>query len=318
MRLARGLGRIPSPLPLLLALLLVCAPVRAQPSDADQRQAQALFDQGRILMDQGRFGEACPLFAESQKLDPGGGTLLNLAFCHEKQGRVATAYVEYSSALSLALRDGRADRKQIADERLRALEGKLPRARIQLPHNVAPEALTLELDGTTLQSRGLVTPLPVDAGVHTLVVRSPGFQSRQLRFEAFEGSDTQVAIADLEREHVSNAPTADRGEAPHYARRLSTASWIAGGIGVAAIGAAVVTGVLALQANGSADGAIAQADCSPDRGFCRDRGLLDDARADRDRARTFAWVNTGTLVVGVAALAIAVLLPRHRVPVADK
>src|SRR5271156_1769624 len=96
------------------ASLLACAGVplasgaaRAQapapPASAtDKVAAEALFEEGRRLVAAGSFADACPKFADSERLDPSGGALLNLASCYEKLGRSATAWVTYREAASAA------------------------------------------------------------------------------------------------------------------------------------------------------------------------------------------------------------------------
>ena len=86
-----------------IAVVLTAA-LAAHAGPNEQRLAQALFDDARRLMDQKRYSEACPKLAESQRLDPGGGTLLNLAVCHAAEGKTATALVEYNETLKPELR----------------------------------------------------------------------------------------------------------------------------------------------------------------------------------------------------------------------
>src|SRR5450432_4085359 len=109
-----------------IAAAIICgwaAPAAAQVSNA--ALAESLFREGKRLSGEHKFAEPCPKVAESYKLDPGLGTLLNLATCHEAEGKPASAWAEFSEASSRARRDGDNDRAQLADADVRAFESKL-------------------------------------------------------------------------------------------------------------------------------------------------------------------------------------------------
>src|SRR5262245_65102433 len=112
--------------------LVLCAATAlpAESKAADKTTAEALFAEGRRLMAAGKYARACPKLEASQKLDPGVGTLLNLADCYEKNGQTASAWAQFVEAASEARRLGDARREQAANARADALEPRLGRLTI--------------------------------------------------------------------------------------------------------------------------------------------------------------------------------------------
>src|SRR5438132_9428411 len=112
----------------LIACALAWAP--AAHAQSGKAAAEALFEEGRKLMADGKAAEACPKFEASEQLDPSSGTLLNLANCYEKQGRTASAWATYKEAASLANANGRSDHLGVAQKRADALAPKLSRVTV--------------------------------------------------------------------------------------------------------------------------------------------------------------------------------------------
>ena len=159
--------------------------------------AEALFQQARDLYKQEHYTDACPKFAESQRLDPKLGTLLNLAVCNQKLGKVATAWAEYTSAAVIAHRDGQKEREDFAREQIAVLEAKLPRVILQV--NAPEPRLTITWDEQSMASAVLGTPLPVDPGKHRIAASAPGKKpwSQEIKVPAEKG-EVLVAIPALE------------------------------------------------------------------------------------------------------------------------
>ena len=271
---------------------------RADGSETDRQIAQSLFDDGRALLEAGRTSEACPKFAESQRLDPGGGTLLNLALCHELENKTATAWTEFREALSIAIRDDRKDRQEIANLHISTLAPKLTRLTVIVPEGIAARDPEVTLDRSRLPAAAWNTEIPIDPGEHRVAVSAQGLP----RWE------TSIATLDAGRTYRIEVPPAlDRqGPTPTETRETqgrSTAFWLVlGGAGVS-LATSLVTGLMALDAN-----AYVKDNCSATRDFCR----VDDAADAAGRARTLAWVSTATLVVGAGAALFAFVLPLEK------
>jgi len=162
---------------LVFACSLVAASAAyAAPSADDSALATLLFEQGRALIGEGQIPQACQKFAESQRLDPSGGTLLNLARCHEQEGRLASAWSEFQAAEIVARDGGRPDRETEAAYHISALEPRLSRLSIVVPAAADVTGLVVERDGRELGRGAWSTAIPIDGGEHVVRASAPGRQ----------------------------------------------------------------------------------------------------------------------------------------------
>lgn len=175
--------------------------------------AEALFRDAKKLAADGRTREACEKFAESQRLDPSLGTLLNLAVCHEKEGKTASAWAEYATAAAQAARAGQSEREQFAREQGRALEARL--SKMVITADEVPPGLEVRLNGEVLRAAVLGSPIPVDPGTYALEASAPGKKRWSQRVQIPAGpSSTAPRIPRLEDEAAAVAPVAPPAAEP--------------------------------------------------------------------------------------------------------
>src|SRR5579859_2493469 len=137
--------------------------------------AEALFEEGRKLVGDGKYAEACPKFADSERLDPSASTLLNLASCYEKLGRTASAWATFREAASAANAVGRADYMGTAQRHADALSPRLSRLTVTVAGSLA--GIRVERDAAAVDPAEWGTPIPVDPGEHTIAATAPGHQA---------------------------------------------------------------------------------------------------------------------------------------------
>jgi len=318
-----------------VAMCGVCSITQVALADDAQEQvlAQALFDEGRRLMDAKRFDEACPKLAESQRLDPGGGTLLNLAICYEEQGKLASAKNNFEEALALAMRDGRKDRQKIARERIAAIGSAVPHLTVVVPPASELDSLEVKLDGLVLRRAAWSVATPVDPGAHVIEAAAIGRAPWSSTVRVEVGGKKAVEVPVLGS--LAPLPVAG-GLAGSAVERVGVGGGVAVGGGarqgppaleaqpsypdlmlvrppkpsalfytvltttLVASGVSLVTGVMAFSADKDA-----KTGCLPERHFCRDQASADAA----DRASTMAWVSTVSLGVAAAGFVALLVLP---------
>lgn len=305
----------------LAAALLLAASNAAEAGEParDPASAEALFRAGRELVEKGDWRAGCPKLEAAMAAMPTASTLLNIARCHEHEGKVATAWADTRRALIL-------NRETVPEERRRALEEKalasadelekrLPRLRIEADKRYP--GLVVERDGQALPGDGVLDQaLPVDPGEHEITASAPGFSTFHATVRLEEGKTAVASIALVvapPEPPQPSAPGVGTGpvEAPKETALRSDAQerraipvwvWFAGAAGLG-MGAAAV----AFRVDGAAAESTLVARCGA--ALVCDATKFDaspyNARKNRDLGLTIGFAAGGVLAASAAVVGIA-------------
>jgi hypothetical protein len=325
--------RVATPLALLVAFGSARTAL-AQTSAADKATAQALFDEGKRLMEAGQVAQACPKFADSEKLDPGVGTLLNLAVCYEKNGQTASAWATYKEAASAAANAGEAAREKYARDHAAGLEPTL--AKLTVAVTAPVDGLEVRRDGVLVPSASFGLALPVDPGDHAVTASAPYHKPWSTTVSVAKNGTASIQIPTLEPAPETTPPpppVPPPAPAPAPAQQQATPAqpqtvviyqtepqrrggaqrfWgifsiVTGGV---AMGTATVFGFVAKgqwnKSNDPNQGNNGVADCIDD--VCNQDGLQH--RQDGQNIANIAqWVFVGGAVVAAGGIVLLVTAP---------
>jgi len=289
-------------------------PAAAQ-GGANKAAAEALFQQGRTLLEQQKYDQACDKLDASQQLEPAVGTLLFLGECNEKLGKKASAWAAFLEARSLAERQGDNERQNIAAVRAAALE---PQVSKLLIHVTAPaEGLKLRRDGVELPAASWGTALPIDAGSHQLEATAPGKEPWTKNVTVQDGGATMSVDVPALRDRSAaptepamppepTEPVAPGGGETELRSEGASAMQIAGiitlGVGVVGLGVGTAFAVVASSSNDeSLDHCRTETLCSP-----TGLELRDDAKSEAAISTIFFAAGG---VLAAAGLTIFLLAP---------
>lgn len=243
-------------------------------------------------MQQGDHAEAAVRFAESQRLEPAPGTLLNLAIAEEKLGRLSSAWAHARSAVEqLPSSD---DRAAVARDVFARLDRRVPR--IVLRTKGLPRDARVELDGSELRAGSFGLPIPVDPGPHRVTIAAPGHVDRVLQLAAAEAETVEGDI-EVGPVVVVGTKLRDTHVTVGSGSTVRTFGWVSLATGGIAAIAGGVSGALAMDRNGTVE----------DR--CEGRFCDREGAAAAVEGRTFATVSTAMFVgAGVLVAAGVVML----------
>jgi hypothetical protein len=321
--------------PVALAAALAPASARAQATE-NATIAESLFRDAQTRLAAGDVTAACDLFARSQHVEAALGTLLNLAACHQRDGKTASAWTEFQSSISWAVRTGDHAREQYARAHATSLDGQLHRIVIEVTEPV--EGMQVRLDHLPLPREALGTAIPLDPGEHSIEVDAGGKAPwvRKVNLGPAAGTDrievkfeplTPPALeptgpppppsssASTVPPPPAAPPPPDRGawqapvmtasadasaSMPHRSNGKRIAGFVVGGAGIAGVGAAVALGV-ATATNVSNRNALCPPanPCGNQKAFDQDRA----ARLDQQWMFIAGGVGIVALATGVALIA---------------
>ena len=292
---------------LVLALALTTSSwALAQPRDP--AAADALFRDARALMKEGKFAAACPKLAESQRLDPAAGTLINLSDCLQKTGQLADALQALREALDI-LPSGDNRVGPVKDE-IAALDKRVPRLTIRLAPD-APEDTTVTRNEVEYGKASFGIAIPVNPGEHAIVAAAPGRAKKAYPIKLGEGQVRELIVtagaalgtpgggaAEGTASPPERAPQATRQttpqDSPPPTTQQRTLGWVLGGVGVVGLATGMVTGLMLDGRQATVD-----ANCDAKTKLCNDEGY--SAAQDGKTLRTVSFIGWGVGLAGIAA-----------------
>lgn len=285
--------------PTLFSAAAVCASLlSAEPvHGADPERAEALFKEGKQLLDDGNARAACPkleaALALTSDATPSGKMVL--ARCYEAVGRLGSAWRLYRDI-------ARADGSREAREAAEALAPRIHQLSITAsPATIALRGLHIEIDARAVSKSELELPIAVDAGPIPLLVSADNKEDWALLIDVPNTpGTTRIAIPEL-RDTPNATPSgpANAASSPPFWIGERIAGLALGLSGVAAL---AVSGGMAALAKSHYDDALIDGNC---RGtappVCEDITGIEDARA-------LGNATTGVFFSGLALVGVGVIV----------
>lgn len=267
------------------------APVVAAAQDTNRTVlAEALFQEGRELLARGNVHDACEKFKASLDVEREVGAVAALAYCHQREGKTASAWAEYIEVRDDARKRQRDAQERYATEQIAALEKVLRRVSFKIA-GASPSNVTVAVDGVVVPEAARASLLPYDPGAHLVIASTPDHESWQKAVVLDPGPGVTVVEISFRESSVRVAPAKreDTG-APRTPRLVAGGALVACGVAAFVLGAYLQFSVTP----GHEDAAT----------FLR-REAYDEAGFEdrRDRARAASTLGITSMVLGTLAAA---------------
>lgn len=260
--------------------------------------AEALFQEGKRLGEEGRVAEACAKFEESERLEAAPGTLIHLGACYAETGKTASAWAAFLTVAEFAQRTHDGARAALARRLAGELEPRL--SHLVLSIKQPARGMTIHVDGHSRGNGGLNTALPMDPGEHLVEVTAPGRLTWAQRIDIEPGPASETLDVPPLREAAAQSRTLPMRRlslSPKPTMNLVQESQVSK-VGLVALG----IGVLGL-AFGSYYGMRAIGQTKDADQYCSGRLCTQQGIQGHDRANVSAWLADVGFAIGVVGLA---------------
>lgn len=286
--------------PALFGAAAICVSVLAASTvrGQDPEHAEALFNEGKRLLDEGNAWAACPKIeaALGMTADASAAGRMLLARCYEAIGRLGSAWRLYRDI-------AKADNSREAREAGEALAPRIHQLTITAsPTTLALRGLHIEIDTHVVSKSDLELPIAVDAGPIPLLVTADNKEDWALLIDVPSApGTTAITIPEL-RDSAITTPNGGSVNAPS-SPPFWTGERIAGlTLGLTGVAVLAISGGMAALAKSNYDEALVTGKCTGTAPpACEDVSGIDDARA-------LGNATTGVFFGGLALVGVGVIV----------
>jgi hypothetical protein len=220
---------------------------------ADDAHYETIVRDALAEFDAGHYEEAAALFEQAHAESPSARTHRGLGLTYFEARRYALSVRHLRAALTDKRRALTAEQRQTAMQVLQKAEAFVARVALRL----TPADVKLDVDGHPAEVDG--NELLLDIGHHELIARAAGYAEDRRILDARAGAPSELRIELQPTAAVASAPLPTAAASPHgvslqpsttaasrtHGRGVGIGPWVVAGTGLAMLGGATVTWVLA-------------------------------------------------------------------------
>lgn len=283
------------------AAFCICCLCLSRPGHAEPSPSEALFEEGKRLLEEGNASAACPKLEAALRQTPEASAAgrMVLARCFEALGRLGSAWRLYRAI-------DRSESNREAREAAEALAPRIHRVALMIsPATLALRGLHIEIDTRVVARAELELPIAVDAGPIPILVSADDREDWTMLVDvpATPGTTT-IEIPALRG--LPNAPLAP-GPATPATPPFWTGERIAGlTLGLSGAVVLAISGGMVALAKSDYEQALIDGQCQGTAPpVCTDISGIDEARALGNATTGVFFAGLGLVGVGVVVFASA-------------